>query len=122
MTKLEAKPRHLYVVPKGMQRDFPKEGYRKIDIEMTAELEEKSIVLQLSLVMREGGGCADVLFADEDPHFLTEDRIYITTDKDGIIQLVGRQIGVLRRSKRSDIAILNWVRDRVKEYVNSLFL
>ncbi len=48
--------------------------------------------------------------------------VYVIERDDEIIREIGGQLQIKRRSKKSDLAIMDWVTQRVKEYANRRIL
>ena len=122
MISIQDRPRHLSVMPKSIRHDYPMAGFCLEKMVMIAELDDRNIEFDITLLRSVDTEAKDVKIVGEVPSNPERGTSYIIGDKNNIIAKIGEQLEVKRRSQKSDILILDWLSQRVIEYANSCIL
>ena len=122
MISIKDRPRHLSVRPKSIRHDYPMAGFCLEEIVMIAELDDRNVEFDITLLRSVDTEAKDVKIVGEVPIQPKEGTAYIIGDKNILIAKIGNQMEVIRRSQKSDALIVDWLMQRVGEYVNSRIL
>ena len=122
MISIQDRPRHLSVMPKSIRHDYPMAGFCLEKMVMIAELDDRNIEFDITLLYSCDRMVGEVVIVGEVPIQPKEGTAYIIGDKNILIAKIGEQLEVKRRSQKSDILILDWLAQRVIEYANSCIL
>lgn len=122
MISIQDRPRHLSVMPKSIRNDYPIAGFCLEGIVMIAELDDRNLEFEITLLYSCNSETRDIAIANEVPIHPERGRAYIIGERNDIIAKIGTQMDVIRRSNKSDILILDWLSQRVIEYANSCIL
>ena len=122
MISIKDRPRHLSVMPKSVRNDYPLAGFCHERIIMIAELDDRNIEFEITLLFSSNTETVNVAIVGELPNMPERGTAYVLGNKNGIISKIGEQLDVKRRSQKSDISILDWLAKRVVEYANSRVL
>lgn len=122
MISIQDRPRHLSVMPKSIRNDYPIAEFCLEEIVMIAELDDRSVEFEITLLYSCNNETRDIAITNEAPIHPERGRAYIIGERNDIITKIGEQLEVKRRSQKSDVLILDWLAKRVSEYVNSRIL
>ena len=122
MISIQDRPRHLSVMPKSIRNDYPIAGFCLEGIVMIAELDDRNLEFEITLLYSCNSETRDIAIANEVPSHPERGRAYIIGERNDIITKIGEQLEVKRRSQKSDVLILDWLAKRVSEYANSRIL
>ena len=122
MILIQDRPRHLSVMPKSIRNDYPTFGFCLEEIVMIAELDDRNIEFEITLLYSCNSETRDIAIANEAPIHPERGRAYVIGERNDIITKIGEQLEVKRRSQKSDVLILDWLAKRVSEYANSRVL
>ena len=122
MILIQDRPRHLSAMPKSIRNDYPMPGFCLEEIVMRAELDDRNIEFEITLLYSCNSETRDITIANEAPSHPERGRAYIIGERNDIITKIGEQLEVKRRSQKSDVLILDWLAKRVSEYANSRIL
>ena len=119
MISIQDRPRHLSVMPKSIRNNYPIAGFCLERIVMIAELDDRNLEFEITLLYSCNSETRDIAIASEAPSHPERGRAYIIGERNDIITKIGEQLEVKRRSQKSDVLILDWLAQRVSEYANS---
>ena len=122
MISIKDRPKHLSVRPKSIRHDYPMAGFCLEEIVMIAELDDRNIEFEITLLRSVDTEAKDVKIVGEVPSNPERGTSYLIGERNDIISKIGNQMDVIRRSNKSDILILDWLSQRVIEYANSCIL
>ena len=122
MISIQDRPRHLSAMPKSIRNDYPIAGFCLERIVMIAELDDRNLEFEITLLYPCNSETRDIAIANEVPIHPERGRAYIIGERNDIITKIGEQLEVKRRSQKSDVLILDWLAKRVSEYANSRIL
>lgn len=122
MIQVKDRPKHLSVRPKSIRKDYPQEDFCLENVVMIAELDDRNIEFDITLLYSCDRRVGEVVIVGEVPIQPKEGTAYIVGDKNILIAKIGNQMEVIRRSQKSDALIVDWLLQRVGEYVNSRIL
>lgn len=118
MISINDKPRHLSVRTLRVRDDYPKVGFRLETLQMIAELDDRNIDFNITLLYGYAEA-TNAVITGEIPSDPDRKTVYIIGERNDMIAVLGEQMEVKRRSKKSDISISDWLAQRVIEYANS---
>ena len=122
MISIKNRPRHLSVIPKSVRNNYPLAGFCHERIIMIAELDDRNIEFDITLLRSVDTEAKDVKIVGEVPSNPERGTSYLIGERNDVISKIGNQMDVIRRSNKSDILILDWLSQRVIEYANSCIL
>ena len=122
MISIKDRPRHLSVRPKSIRHDYPMAGFCLEKMVMIAELDDRNIEFEITLLRSIDTEAKDVKIVGEVPSNPERGTSYLIGERNDVISKIGNQMDVIRRSNKSDILILDWLSQRVIEYANSCIL
>ena len=122
MIRVKDRPKHLSVRPKSIRHDYPMAGFCLENVVMIAELDNRNIEFDITLLYSCDRRVGEVVIVGEVPSQPKKGTAYIVGDKNILIAKIGNQMEVIRRSQKSDALIVDWLMQRVGEYVNSRIL
>ena len=122
MISIKDRPRHLSVRPISIRNDYPLSGFCLERIVMIAELDDRNIEFEITLLLSSDTESRDIVIVDEAPNLPERGTAYIICKRNEVISKIGEQLDVKRRSQKSDILILDWLAKRGIEYANSRIL
>lgn len=122
MISIQDRPRHLSVQPISIRNDYPLTGFCLEEIVMIAELDDRNIEFEITLLYSCNSETRDIAIANAVPSHPERGIAYVIGDRNDIITKIGEQLEVKRRSQKSDTLILDWLAKRVSEYANSRIL
>ena len=109
-------------MPKSIRHDYPMAGFCLEEIVMIAELDDRNLEFDITLLYSSDRKTGDIAILEEVPSHPEGGTAYVIGEKNDIITKIGEQLEVKRRSQKSDVLILDWLDKRVSEYVNSRIL
>jgi glutaredoxin 2 len=122
MISIKDRPRHLSVRPISIRNDYPLSGFCLERIVMIAELDDRNIEFEITLLRSNDAKTGNIEIVGEVPNMPEKGTTYIIGERNDIIAKIGEQMDVIRRSQKSDVSILDWLAKRVLEYANSRIL
>ena len=122
MISIQDRPRHLSVMPKSIRNDYPIAGFCLEGIVIIAELDDRNLEFEITLLYSCNSETRDIAITNEVPSQPERGRAYIIGERNDIITKIGEQLEVKRRSQKSDVLILDWLAKRVSEYANNHIL
>ena len=122
MISIQDRPRHLSVMPKSIRNDYPLPGFCLEKVVMIAELDDRNVEFDITLLYSSDRKTGDIAISDEVPSHPEGGTAYVIGERNDIITKIGEQLEVKRRSQKSDVLILDWLAKRVSEYANSRIL
>ena len=122
MISIQDRPRHLSVMPKSIRNDYPLPGFCLEEIVMIAELDDRNVEFDITLLYSSNRKTGDIAISHEVPSHPEGGTAYVIGERNDIIIKIGEQLEVKRRSQKSDVLILDWLAQRVSEYANSRIL